>query len=139
MGFISINIKPLLSYDLPERFYEELADSDGDWTKSGWLSDNVLQDLQKTSYIEYLIEKFGHRVEEKVSIGQQKNDSNWSIEYHFRNLSKRWVTFENIQKEILYGYQDTNIYPPTQVIASTNQIIEAFRNVLQVRVLIFRD
>ena len=72
MGFISINIKPLLSYDLSERFYEELADSDGDWTKSGWLSDNVLQDLQKTSYIEYLIEKFGHRVEEKVSIGQQK-------------------------------------------------------------------
>ena len=60
-----------------------------------------------------------------------KND--WSSDDHFRNLSKRWVTFENIQKEILYGYQDTNIYPPTQVVASTNQIIEAFRNVLQVR------
>ena len=64
--------KPLFSYDLPERFYDELADSDGDWTKSGWLADNVLKDLQKTSYIEYLIEKFAHRVEEKVSIGQQK-------------------------------------------------------------------
>ena len=57
------------------------------------------------------------------------------IDYNglFRNLSKRWVTFENIQKEILYGYQNTNLYPPTQVIASTNQIIEAFRNVLNVR------
>ena len=54
-----------------------------------------------------------------------------------RNLSKRWVTFENIQKEILYGYQDTNIYPPTQVIATTNQIIEAFRNVLQVHNYIY--
>ena len=64
--------KPLFSYDLPERFYDELADSDGDWTKSGWLADNVLQDLQKTSYIEYLIDKFGNRVEEKVSIVHQK-------------------------------------------------------------------
>lgn len=68
MGLSSINIKPSLSYDLPERFYDELADSDGDWTNSGWLADNVLQDLQKTSYIEYLIDKFGNRVEEKVLI-----------------------------------------------------------------------
>lgn len=72
MGDVNMNMQPLFSYDLPERFYDELADSNGDWTKSGWLSDNVLQDLQKTSYIEYLIEKFGNRVEEKVSMAIKK-------------------------------------------------------------------
>lgn len=56
------------SYDLPERFYEKLITLDGDWTQSGWLSDSVLQDLKKTAYIEYLIEKFGDRVEDQVKI-----------------------------------------------------------------------
>ena len=46
--------------------------ADGDWTKTGWLSDSVLKSLEKTAYIEYLIEKFGKRVEEKVLIALQR-------------------------------------------------------------------
>ena len=101
-------VATIINYDLPNNYYTFTNPNN-----VGWLGDKIQIALENSPYLDTLIAFLGQNVD-------------------------RWVTFESIGQEIIYGYGDKN-YPPSRFdyAQSTSHIFTAAHNIMKAHKFIY--